>query len=114
LASGCGGGTSEGSFTSATALQFTRELILFGHCAGSTCPLARRSLAQVSQSAALGARPTIMGKIDLRPKRFRVTARNEWGDIVALETNDRARAKEALDEFEERYRDATQETQRWI
>lgn len=55
-----------------------------------------------------------MGKIDLRPKRFRVTATTEDGDTIALETNSRERAREWLEDFTERYRDAAQETQRWI
>ena len=55
--------------------------------------------------------------VDLRPRRFRVTAVDKsTGDLVAYETNDRQRAKLKLAEFEARKDliEAESETQRWI
>lgn len=52
--------------------------------------------------------------VDLRPKRFRVTGRDGNGDLHAFETDDRQRAKETLTMFKKTFREAAQETQRWI
>ena len=51
-----------------------------------------------------------------RPKRFRVTARDNNGDILAFESDNRDRAKERYAQVQRReeLHDVQMETQRWI
>lgn len=52
--------------------------------------------------------------MDKRPKRFRVTGVDANGDVHAFETDDRARAKAKLIEYQTALKDAEQETLRWV
>lgn len=51
-----------------------------------------------------------------QPKRFRVTARDNNGDIFAFESDNRDRAKKKFEQLQRRkeLHDVQMETQRWL